>query len=473
MKLPRYVSLFLAVLTAISLAATACSNNDGETTSDTTATALTAATVPDTTSTASPPPTTTEPPPATTTPDPPTSTTTPPPAATTPETPQPSASGTDINLAYLFPLTGDLAPLVTGLIKGVELAVREINLVGIQTIQLFPGDTATDPEVAQNTLTELIANDVQGIVGTFASTIALSLIERLKDTQIPMISPSNTAPALSNYDDGGYYFRTSVTDALQGQVLGDLIANDGGQDVVILFHPDEYGQGLATVAQNRLEANGVNIATFIPLALDPDGAAFQGQLQAIKESGADSMIFIPFDGGARYLAQMIAAATGPQDISIYIPDGLASDDLWMSVNPNDPSSVEGIKGTRPAPNPSAEATFPDRFAEYAPGLDLGFAPHAYDAAVILALAALIAGSNDPADYVAEVNGVTRGGAKCERYEECAQLVLEGEDIDYDGASGPLEFTEIGEPSQGSYDIIEYNSQGQLEVIDSVTLSTDG
>ncbi len=380
----------------------------------------------------------------------------------------PVAPQGDFKLGYILPLSGDLSFLSDPMIRGVEMAIAEVGAAGFQTIEAFPGDSGTDPAIATNTADDLVAKGVHGIVGAAASSISLAIIDKVIGAQIPMISPSNTAPTFTGYDDDGYYFRTSVTDALQGQVLGDLVTDNGGIDVAILFRADDWGRGLSAAAKAQLEANGATVVEFI--SLDPTGTTFLAEVQEVSVSGVDSIILMTFEEGAKAIAQMSEAGIGPQDIQLYVPDGLAAEELGQIVDPDDPSSVHGITAIRPAPSAGAEATFPDRFAAFAPGVDSLFAPHSYDAVVVMLLAALVAGSNDPADYVGEINGVTRGGVKCARYAECAQLVLDGEDIDYDGASGPLDFIDAGEPSTGTYDINEYDAQGVLNKIDSVTLS---
>ena len=73
---------------------------------------------------------------------------------------------------------------------------------------------------------------------------------------------------------------------------------------------------------------------------------------------------------------------------------------------------------------------------------LHYATYTYDAVVIMALAALAAGSTDPSRYVHEVANVTRGGTQCANYAECRELLTDGDpsndDIDYEGFSGPIE-----------------------------------
>ncbi|GIS33990.1 MAG: hypothetical protein Ct9H90mP5_04390 [Acidimicrobiaceae bacterium] len=57
-----------------------------------------------------------------------------------------------------------------------------------------------------------------------------------------------------------------------------------------------------------------------------------------------------------------------------------------------------MKGTQPAAAPSSGAAFfPQAFAEFAPGVSTIFSAQSYDCAILIALAAEAAGSNDSAD----------------------------------------------------------------------------
>ena len=58
---------------------------------------------------------------------------------------------------------------------------------------------------------------------------------------------------------------------------------------------------------------------------------------------------------------------------------------------------------------------------------------------------------------AQLNGVTRDGTACETYADCVALLDEGEDIDYNGPSGPQEFSQPGEPTAASFAILSYAS----------------
>ena len=87
--------------------------------------------------------------------------------------------------------------------------------------------------------------------------------------------------------------------------------------------------------------------------------------------------------------------------------------------------------------------------------------------MVVTLAYLVAKNTDPAAIAAEIVGVTRDGVKCSDFVTCCELVAAGENIDYDGASGPLDFTDVGEPGAGSYDISEFTADGSLNTLDQV------
>jgi branched-chain amino acid transport system substrate-binding protein len=157
------------------------------------------------------------------------------------------------------------------------------------------------------------------------------------------------------------------------------------------------------------------------------------------------------------------------DGQIYVADGFVDNVTVESVG-GDAALLEGIRGTYPAVAPSTgEPTFGDRFAAFAPeGTPTVFSAHMYDCLATLILAAQVAQSADPTVYVDEIIGVTRDGEKCNLIADCLEMVWAGTDIDYDGASGPLDFSPNGEPSTGVYNVIQYNAEGASENQDEIS-----
>jgi ABC-type branched-subunit amino acid transport system substrate-binding protein len=122
--------------------------------------------------------------------------------------------------------------------------------------------------------------------------------------------------------------------------------------------------------------------------------------------------------------------------------------------------LEGMKGTLPLVALSDE--FKGRLLEIDPALeDYSYAAETYDAVVVIALAVEVAKS-DGIEFASEINGVTRGGEKCTDYASCLELVKAGTDIDYDGVSGPLEFSGNGEPTQASYGVQVFGADNRID-----------
>jgi branched-chain amino acid transport system substrate-binding protein len=121
-----------------------------------------------------------------------------------------------------------------------------------------------------------------------------------------------------------------------------------------------------------------------------------------------------------------------------------------------------MRGTEPSVDLGSISDFTDRLdGAYEGGVDGVFAYGAetYDAIIIVALAAITAGSDDPVAIAAEINGVTKGGEKCTNFADCSAIAAGGGDVDYDGQGGPYEFVEAGEPAAASFRVATYDGGG--------------
>ena len=378
-----------------------------------------------------------------------------------------------LEIGTILPETGDLAVLGPPMIGAVNMALRDINDAGGvlgQPLDLTQGDDGTNEDIANAAVDGHLAAGVDGIIGAASSRISLSVIDKITGSQTLQCSPSNTGSVFTTYDDnGGYYIRTAPPDNLQAQALGDLVTADGYADVAIIALNDAYGQGFADSLVAQLEANGATVVANV--AYDPNGTVFDADVQQLVDAGPEAVVLIAFpDTGSLVLQAMIEQGVGPADLQIYLTDGLQSSDLAAKVDPANAAVLEGVKGTAPsAAPPGGAAWFADAFAAYAPGTDTIFASYAYDCLVIYALAAQTAGTDDPTVWVNDVIGVTKDGEKCDNYAACLALIEAGTDIDYDGASGSLNFTDAGEPGAGFYDIYHFDDQGAVVVDETVSV----
>jgi branched-chain amino acid transport system substrate-binding protein len=196
---------------------------------------------------------------------------------------------------------------------------------------------------------------------------------------------------------------------------------------------------------------------------DPTAQNYDAEVTDIAAAEPDAIIVIGFDESARILTSMIEAGVGPADIPVYGTDGNMGNALGEQFA--DAGGAEGalacLRGTTPLTELSTE--FTDRLLAVNDTLiDFNYAAESYDAVVITALAANEVGSSeDPVAIGAEINGVTKDGTVCETYADCIALQADGEDIDYDGVSGPLEFGDAGEPSEASFGILTFDGNNAI------------
>jgi len=364
-----------------------------------------------------------------------------------------------LEIGTLLPITGDLSVLGPPMIQAVKMAIRDINAAGGvlgKPATLTETDDGTNEDVASASVDKLIGDKVDAIVGAAGSTITLSVIDKITGSGTAECSPSNTGTALTAYPDKGLYFRTAPPDNLQALALAELISGDQKSKVAIFGLNNDYGKGFAQYLAPALEDAGATVTAQV--FYDPKGTSFDADVDKVIASKPDAVAFIGYpDTGGTILQSMIKKGAGPDKLGIYITDGLQSAELYKKVDPNNPKSTLGIRGTAPSSAPKSGAPFfPEAFKTFAPGVDTIFSAHAYDCAVIFALAADQAKSDAPKDIAANIGTVTKDGTKCTTYADCLKLIDAGTDIDYDGAAGPLDFSPYGEPSAGTYDTYTYD-----------------
>ena len=370
-----------------------------------------------------------------------------------------------LTIGTLLPETGSLAFLGPPEFASVDMAIQEINENGgvlgkdVAVVHGDSGDTSTD--IANQTVDRLLSQDVDAIVGAASSSVTLTVIDKIVGAGVVQFSPANTAKSLSEYDDEGLYFRTAPSDILQGQVLAEVIIEDGHQTLGILALQDPYGEGLAEDLTAAFEdAGGEVIETKI---YDPQAQNFDAEVQSMVDADPDAVAVIGFDESARIITTMAEKGIGPQDKPVYGTDGNMANALGDQFE-GSPTVLEGMKGTTPLVELSQE--FKDRLLVVDDSLqDFNYAAESYDAVVVIALAAIAAESDAGTDIGGEIIGVTRDGTKCTAFKECADLLADGEDIDYDGVSGPIDFDDVGDPGQASFGILQFNAEAKLDTLE--------
>ncbi len=370
-----------------------------------------------------------------------------------------------LTIGTLLPQTGSLAFLGPPEFAGVQLAVDEINEAGgvLDTdVVKFDGDSGdTTTDIASQTVDRLLSQDADVIVGAASSGVSLTVIDAITGAGVVHFSPANTSPDFTNYDDGGLYFRTAPSDVLQGRVMGNTLIDDGFLDVGILALDDAYGTGLADNVEQSVVDGGGTITDKI--IYNPQAATFSAEVGQLKASNPEAIVLIGFEETKKVIPELIAQGIGPQDVPLYLVDGNLAD---YSAD-FQPGTLEGTKATLPGAETTGD--FRERLLEVDPELtEFSYAPESYDAVILSALAAVAAESDSGEAIASMLVDVSTEGTKCMAFAECVELLDAGEDIDYDGVSGPVEFSEAGDPTQATIGIYQYGPDNTFTNVDFVS-----
>lgn len=368
-----------------------------------------------------------------------------------------SSNGKDLSLKIgsILPQTGTLALLGPPEIAGVDLAIQDINAakagLSIKVTHKDSGDTSTD--IATQSATALLASGVSVIIGAASSGVSKTIIDQITQAHVVQISGANTSPDFSNYADGGYYWRTAPSDVLQGRILGSKILKDGATKVAILYMNDAYGTGLESNVKKALTAGGATISG--EEIFEPASTDFNSAITSLLATKPDALVVISFDE-IKTIAEQLAAK-GFDFKKLYGTDG----NYGVITKKDTNVDIAGAQFT----NPGVEATKKfqadlQTLVKKQGGSELtvfSYAAESYDAVVLAALAALQGGATDGATIKANLQSVSEKGTKCTTFADCAKLLADKKDIDYDGLSGPITFDKNGDPTEAYVSIYKYST----------------
>lgn len=369
-----------------------------------------------------------------------------------------AAAGEALKIGTLLPVTGSLSQMGPPTNAGVDLAVQEINEAGGvlgQDVEVSHKDSsdADNAQVATQSVTELLSENVSVIVGAASSQVTLNVIDDVTGAEIVQISPSNTSATLSGYSE--FFFRTAPPDTVQGDVLGNLIINDGHANLAILVLNEDYGTGLRDVVQKVVEEAGGTVTYGGPGdEFDPTEQNFSSIVGNALATQPDAIAIIAFTTQTPLIVAELVNQ-GFDMSKTYFVDG----NLQNFGDQFDPGTLEGAQGTQPGVFPSED--FRKRLLEIDPELvNFNYAAESYDATMLAALAAVRGGGTDGPTIQANMAAVSGadGGTECTGFAECAELLENDEDIIYQAVSGVGPFNEDNDPSAANIGVYVFDAK---------------
>ena len=361
-----------------------------------------------------------------------------------------TASAEEVKIGIILGFTGPIESLTPSMADGAEMAIKEVSdsglLLGGATVSAVRADsTCIDAGAATAAAERLVTADgVDGIMGADCSGVTSAILSNVAvPNGVVMISPSATSPALSTAEDNGLFFRTAPSDARQGQVMADILLEDGIDTVAVTYTNNDYGKGLADAFEAAYKAAG---GTVTINASHEDGKAdYSAEVGALAAAGGDRLVVAGYvdQGGSGIVRAALDA--GAFD-TFHFPDGM----IGAKLEENFGDEIDDSTGQHPGTDSPGVAKF-TAMVDGAFDATSPFTPESYDAAALILLAMEAAGSKSSADYKGKIMDVANApGEKIYPGElaKALQIIKDGGDVDYVGATA-VELIGPGE-SAGNY-----------------------
>jgi len=375
-----------------------------------------------------------------------------------------------LKIGALMSFTGDLGQYGPGIFNGAQLAVKEINAAGGvmgQPVELVQADDGTVDSQGVSEATRLVeVEGVDAIIGALSSGVTIAAANSVTvPNKVLMISPASTSPSVSAVDDNDLLFRTTVSDEVQGVALAAMVEDLGIKSICTMYINNDYGQGLSQVFSENFKARGGTVTAEVPH--ESEQATYASELAQCTEGNPEALAAFAYpESSGVFLREAVEGDMVGQYIFC---DGTKAPEMFGDLGWD---VFNGSYGTAAASaateaGPTFEAAYADEFGEK---VELPYQGQAYDTAYVIALAAEKS-LKDDIDFREALRAVTGApgetvGPGTDGFAKALELISAGEDINYEGVSGPIDFDNNGDVF-GSIEVWKVDGAAKKLVTDHV------
>ena len=365
-----------------------------------------------------------------------------------------------IKLGTLTPLTGAGGPYGPVMASTVKAVLDEVNAVGGvlgRQFQLVSEDDQTNPEAGVRAARKLIDVDkVSAIMGTWASSVTTAVAPLCWESKTLLATVSG-ADSITALPHQGYLIRTQPNTTLQGRKFGEFALELGAKKVFFMCPQTPFYQSQLDSMKIALEKRGGQIDSLVyddkkPSLRTEVDTALRGQPDVIVLGGytPDTSVLLKDLFRANFKGKLVGFA---YSVNQKLIDALPADvsEGIYTLSPSSDSSSQAYKRV-------VEIT---KMASPDP-----YSCQIYDHVSLIVLAMASAKATSGEAIKEHIRRVSQGGGeKVESALAGLKLLAAGKKIDYSGASGPCDFTDIGDitDSKFRYEQIKGGKLTQLKV----------
>lgn len=345
-------------------------------------------------------------------------------------------------------------------VQAAELAAKEINDAGGifgRRLEILANGDRTDSVSGMEGARTLIRQGCVAMVAGPNSAVTVTVYPVTSAAGVPIMAPSASAPSLSNLAGAGTTFwRTAPSDVYQSRVLADKVYASGLRQVGVVYRNDAFGSGLATAFRDAFATLGGTTTVMVNYPTNKT-SGFGTEVAALFAPGVPQgvlMVSLSVDGAA--LSREIQAYN-PQPLPRFFGvDSLFNPDFLANAAP---AIREGMFGTAPAlPEDPNFRLFAERYQAHTGQFPMNNTVGAtYDAVYLFAYAMVKGGAPTSQAIIANLREVSGGYRPSpsplvyvNQWARGRDLILAGGSVNYEGASGKVDFDARGDVTSGVY-----------------------
>jgi ABC-type branched-subunit amino acid transport system substrate-binding protein len=346
-----------------------------------------------------------------------------------------------VNYGVLSCFTGRLASLGQAMLQGAKVAQSEINSAGGvlhgRKVALVTGDTSCDVADGVTAVNQMLTKNISGVIGP--ETQEINGVEPILDSN-HIVDEFQGGDTARDHQTDPYFFRDSPSDSQLGVAMALYAHTKGFTKAVMLFYSDPAAQTfLAPVSKTFTKLGGTILKTII---VTPDQTSYLSQVrQAI--AAHPQVIFTQEDPPTAAVLFREFKQLGGQSIPWVGTDVTSGSDYLKAISYSTAhSALTSVYGT--SVSGTAASAFTSLFNKLYPSQvtvgPLANANYAYDSVISLALADDYAKTTNGTTVAKDMAKVTNPpGTACFTYSSCLHLLNAGKKINYEGASGSLDY----------------------------------
>ncbi len=222
-----------------------------------------------------------------------------------------------IKVGLMLPATGTFAALGTAIENGFRLYVAEQGgKIAGREIEYVKVDDESDPAKAADNVNKLIKRDnVDVLVGTVHSGVAMAMAKAAKDSGTLLIVPNAGADAVTGPMCSPNIFRSSFSNWQPGYAMGEVVAKKGHKKAVTITWKYAAGDESVRGFKEAFEKGGGQVVK--ELSLPFPNVEFQALLTEIAAAKPDAVYTFFAGGGAVKFVKDYAAAGLKKSIPLY------------------------------------------------------------------------------------------------------------------------------------------------------------